>query len=177
MPPQRWCGTTPQQFKNRLCSECCFATNRSCTPCKNYRLHCTHSSLIVHLLSSKGRSCSLDSRNLGYNNKPHIRPAQSHRLFKDTVGCTFFPLNEAPTLPLCYILETDAVGCDAQLISVDRAFFVELPLRRYWTKSAHYGDWKTAIFGQNCYSPQSERLENDNMWHQNAATEQKDFYL
>jgi len=85
--------------------------------------HCKHSLLIVHLLSSKDRSCSLDSWNLGYNNKPHIRPAQSHRLFKDKVGCTFLPLNEAPTLPPRYILETDAVGCDAQLIFVDCVFF------------------------------------------------------
>lgn len=85
--------------------------------------HCKHSVLIVHLLSSKDRSCSLDSWNLGYNNKPHIRPAQSRRLFKDKVGCTFLPLNEAPTLPPRYILETDAVGCDAQLIFVDCDFF------------------------------------------------------
>lgn len=125
MPPWEWCWTTySKDPKNILCYVCCLATNRSCIACKSYRLHCTHSSLIVHLLSSKGSSCSLDSRNLGYNNKPHIRPAQSLRLFKDTVGCTFFPLNEAPTLPLRYILETDAVGCDAQLISVDRAFFL-----------------------------------------------------
>ncbi len=84
--------------------------------------HCKHSLLIVHLLSSKDRSCSLDSWNLGYNNKPHIRPAQSRRLFKDKVGCSFLPLNEAPTLPLHYILETDAFGCDAQLIFVDCDF-------------------------------------------------------
>lgn len=89
---------------------------------RSHREHCTHSTLIVHLLSSKERSCSLDSRNLGYNNKPHIRPAQSRRLFKGTVGCTFSPLNEAPTLPLRYILETDAAGCDAQLSSVHCVF-------------------------------------------------------
>lgn len=85
---------------------------------RSHREHCTHSTLIVHLLPSKERSCSLDSRNLGYNNKPHIRPAQSRRLFKGTVGCTFSPLNEAPTLPLRYILETDADGCDARLSSM-----------------------------------------------------------
>lgn len=92
------------------------------------REHCTHSTLIVHLLPSKEKSCSLDSRNLGYNNKPHIRPAQSRRLFKGTVGCTFSPLNEAPTLPLRYILETDAAGCDAQLSSV-HCVFLFLSLR------------------------------------------------
>lgn len=94
-----------------------FATMR-----RSHREHCTHSTLIVHLLPSKERSCSLDSRNLGYNNKPHIRPAQSRRLFKGTVGCTFSPLNEAPTLPLRYILETDAAGCDARQSSVPCVF-------------------------------------------------------
>lgn len=86
--------------------------------------YCKHSLLIVHLLSSKDRSCSLDSWNLGYNNKPHIRPAQSRRLFKDKVGCSFLPLNEAPTLPPRYILETDAFSCDAQLNFVDCDFFL-----------------------------------------------------
>lgn len=95
---------------------------------RSHREHCTHSTLIVHLLSSKERSCSLDSRNLGYNNKPHIRPAQSRKLFKGTVGCIFLPLNEAPTLPLRYILETDAAGCDAQLSSV-HCIFLFLSLR------------------------------------------------
>lgn len=106
-----------------------FATMR-----RSHREHCTHSTLIVHLLPSKERSCSLDSRNLGYNNKPHIRPAQSRRLYKGTVGCTFSPLNEAPTLPLCYILKTDATGCDAQLVSMHCVFlggFLSEPRTRF----------------------------------------------
>lgn len=116
---------------------------------RSHSEHCTHSTLIVHLLPSKEKSCRLDSRNLGYNNKPHIRPAQSRRLFKGTVGCTFSPLNEAPTLPLRYILETDAAGCDVQLSSVLCVFlFLTLrtkdPIWKIQAKKKQKQIWKSA---------------------------------
>lgn len=116
------CGSSCDRLNTHCVIRTVFPSAGFTTTHRSYREHCTHSTLIVHLLPSKERSCSLDSRNLGYNNKPHIRPAQSRRLFKDTVGCTFLPLNEAPTLPLRYILETDAVGCDAQRNLLDSDF-------------------------------------------------------